>query len=48
MKTKARDLYDLADDNQGDEPCQENEKFGFTFHETSLEDDDIASLHAQI
>ncbi|OMO86779.1 hypothetical protein CCACVL1_09462 [Corchorus capsularis] len=36
VKTKPRDLYDLP---KNDEPCQENEDFGFTPHESTAEDD---------
>ena len=42
-------MYDLPDDDQRDESRQENEEFGFTFHETTFEEDDddgdMVSLH---
>ncbi|OMO91602.1 hypothetical protein CCACVL1_07067 [Corchorus capsularis] len=41
VKTKPRDLYDLLDD---DEPCQENEDFGFTPHESTAEDDNDVTI----
>ena len=38
-------MYDLPDDDIGDEPCQENENFGFILHgATSESDNDVISL----
>ncbi|KAH7659801.1 hypothetical protein IHE45_16G055000 [Dioscorea alata] len=45
VKTKPHDLYDLPDDDIGDEPCQKSENFGFTLHESTLADDnDVIAL----
>nr|GMD93098.1 Transposon, En/Spm-like protein [Ipomoea batatas] len=46
VKTKPRDFYDLPDDVVEDEPCQENENFGFTIQGSNLEDDNnVTVLH---
>ena len=42
VKTKPRDLFDLPDDGVGDEPCQVNEDFGFTFQESTSEPDIVS------
>nr|GMD68245.1 transposon protein, putative, CACTA, En/Spm sub-class, expressed [Ipomoea batatas] len=46
VKTKSRNFYDLPDDVVEDEPCQENENFGFTIQGSNLEDDNnVTVLH---
>ncbi|GMI86518.1 hypothetical protein HRI_002321100 [Hibiscus trionum] len=49
LKTKSRDLYDLPCEDVRKEPCQENEKLGFKFHEFNVgndgdDDNDVVSL----
>ncbi|GMJ15430.1 hypothetical protein HRI_005212200 [Hibiscus trionum] len=46
VKTKPRDLYDLPCEDVREEPCQENEKLGFKFHEFNVgnDDNDVVSL----
>ncbi|GMI87842.1 hypothetical protein HRI_002453500 [Hibiscus trionum] len=47
VKTKLRDLYDLACEDVGEEPCQENEELNFRFHKFNVgngDDDDVVSL----